>query len=71
MEFSASSIVPSVQTPTSTTRSSRSWRYSTSVMSSSSVRQPGDPAQRVPLREVQLDPVGPGSASSSGSGSSA
>ena len=39
-EFSASSAVPSVQTPASTTRSSRSWRYSTSVMSSSSVDRP-------------------------------
>src|SRR4051794_28943539 len=39
MEFSASSTVPSVHTPTSTTRSRRSWRYSTSVMSSSSVRR--------------------------------
>ena len=34
------STVPSVQTPTSTTRSRRSWRYSTSVTSSSSVDRP-------------------------------
>ena len=54
MEFSASSIEPSVQTPTSTTRSSRSWRYSTSEMSSSSVREPRHPAQGVPLGEVLL-----------------
>ena len=52
IEFSASSTVPSVQTPTRTTRSSRSWRYSTSVMSSSSVRRPGDAAQGVPLGEL-------------------
>ena len=32
--------MPSVQTPASTTRSRRSWRYSTSVMSSSSVESP-------------------------------
>ena len=32
-EFSASLIVPSVQTPTSTTRSSCSWRYSASEIS--------------------------------------
>ena len=42
-------IDPSVQTPTRTTRSSRSWRYSTSVMSSSSVDRPADPPQRVAL----------------------
>ncbi len=39
-EFSASSAVPSVQTPTRTTRSRRNWRYSTSEMSSSSVDRP-------------------------------
>ena len=39
-EFSASRSVPSVQTPTSTTRSSRSCRYSTSVTSWSSVDKP-------------------------------
>ena len=54
MEFSASSTEPSVQTPTRTTRSSRSWRYSTSEMSSSSVDRPCDPAQGVPLGEVLL-----------------
>src|SRR5271166_70406 len=32
--------LPSVHTPTKTTRSSRSWRYSTSVMSASSVDRP-------------------------------
>ena len=47
---------PSVQTPTRMTRSSRSWRYSTSVMSSSSVDEPGDAAQRVALGEVELAP---------------
>ena len=39
IEFSASVTVPPVHTPTSTTFSRRSWRYSTSVMSSSSVRR--------------------------------
>src|SRR6266542_4047958 len=39
-ELSASTAVPSVQTPTRTTRSSRSWRYSTSEMSASSVDRP-------------------------------
>lgn len=39
-EFSASWTVPVVQTPTSTTRSRRSCRYSTSVTSSSSVERP-------------------------------
>ena len=38
---------PRVQTPTSTTRSSRSWRYSTSVTSCELGGQPGDPAQRL------------------------
>ncbi|SKU82118.1 Uncharacterised protein [Mycobacteroides abscessus subsp. abscessus] len=40
MLASASCEVPSVQTPTSTTRSRRSWRYSTSVTSASSVESP-------------------------------
>ena len=40
IEFSASTSLPVVQTLTSTTRSSRSWRYSTSVMSVSSVDMP-------------------------------
>ena len=40
MEFSASSTERVVHTPTSTTRSRRSWRYSTSEMSSSSVDRP-------------------------------
>src|ERR1044072_3410537 len=39
-ELSASCAVPDVQTPTSTTRSRRSCRYSTSVTSSSSVESP-------------------------------
>ena len=45
---------PRSRRPTSTTRSSRSWRYSTSVTSVSSVDRPGDPPQRVPLRQLQL-----------------
>jgi hypothetical protein len=40
IEFSASAAVPSLQTPTRTTRSSLSWRYSTSVTSVSSVERP-------------------------------
>src|SRR4051812_26329011 len=39
-EFSASATSPPVHTPMSTTRSRRSWRYSTSVTSSRSVRMP-------------------------------
>jgi hypothetical protein len=39
-EFSASVMDPEVQTPISTTRSNRSWRYSTSVTSVNSVDRP-------------------------------
>ena len=52
--FSASTSLPVVHTLTSTTRSSSSWRYSTSVMSVSSVDIPGDAAQRDPVREILL-----------------
>ena len=40
IEFSASFTVPSVHTPTKMTRSNRSWRYSASEISVSSVERP-------------------------------
>ena len=54
MAFSASTSLPVVQTLTSTTRSSSSWRYSTSVMSVSSVDMPATRRSELPVGEVLL-----------------
>ena len=52
MEFSASSSEPCEYTPMSTTFSSRNWRYSTSVTSSSSVESPA--TRRRPARVLTV-----------------